>query len=245
MALLEGPNLRRASAIHFTTNAERDASTWHSIDWGERACVVPPPWIGAPSPPRSSTTESATVLFLSRLHPVKNVELLLASWPLVLQRVPAARLVIAGDGEPAYVRQLRERARGLGSSVTFAGHVEGEAKAELLSRAAVFVLPSFHENFGIAVLEALAAGLPVVITPEVQLSEFVGEHSLGIVAEAAAAAFADAIVRSLGDRPLRERCRTEGPQLVARYFSPSVVGVALLQMYRFAISHSKADMAHT
>jgi len=245
MALLEGPNLRRASAIHFTTNAERDASTWHSIDWGERSWVVPPPWIGAPATRRSSTAESATVLFLSRLHPVKNVELLLTAWPLVLHHAPTARLVIAGDGEPAYVRQLHERARGLESSVTFAGHVEGAAKEQLLSAAAVFVLPSFHENFGVAVLEALAAGIPAVITAEVQLYEFVSEHSLGVVSEPSAASFANAIIQSLTDHVLRERCSADGPQLVARYFSPSAVGDALLQMYRFAVSHSKARMVHS
>jgi glycosyltransferase involved in cell wall biosynthesis len=144
-----------------------------------------------------------------------------------------------------YARQLRERARVLEPSVTFAGHVEGAAKTELLSAAAVFALPSFHENFGIAVLEALAAGLPAVITPEVQLSEFVSEHSLGVVSEPSAPAFANAIVRSLTDHALRERCGAEGPQLVARYFSPGAVGDALLQMYRFAVSHPKAGMAHS
>lgn len=243
--LLEQRNLRQASAIHFTTNAERDASSWHRIDWGDRARVVPPPWIGASESPSVSRSASTTVLFLSRLHQVKNVELLLAAWPQVLQRVPNARLVIAGDGEPAYVRDLHEGARVLERSVTFAGHVEGAAKKELLSTAAVFALPSFHENFGIAVLEALAAGLPAVITPEVQLSEFVSEHSLGVVSESSAPAFANAIVRALTDHALRERCSADGPQLVARYFSPSAVGDALLQMYRLAISHSKAEMVHT
>ena len=245
MTLIEERNLCRASAVHFTTNAERDASSWHSIDWGDRARVVPPPWIGASTSPSVSRSESTTVLFLSRLHPVKNVELLLAAWPLVLKRVPNARLVIAGDGEAAYVRDLHECARGLERSVTFAGHVEGAAKKELLSAAAVFALPSFHENFGIAVLEALAAGLPAVITPEVQLSEFVSKHSLGVVSEPSAPAFANAIVRSLTDRALRERCGADGPQLVANYFSPSTVGDALLQLYRFAVSQSKAQMAHT
>jgi glycosyltransferase involved in cell wall biosynthesis len=245
MTLIEQRNLRYASAIHFTTNAERDASSWHCIDWGDRARVVPPPWIGASASPSVSRFESTTVLFLSRLHPVKNVELLLAAWPVVLQRIPSARLVIAGDGDAAYVRDLHELARGLERSVTFAGHVEGAAKKELLSAAAALALPSFHENFGIAVLEALASGLPVVITPEVQLSEFVSEHSLGLVSERSAPAFADAIVQSLTDHALRERCIAEGPQLVTRYFSPSAVGDALLQMYRFAASHSKAGMAHT
>lgn len=243
MTLLEDSNLQHASAIHFTTNVERDASSWHGIEWGERACVIPPPWVGGVSAARVHSDESSTVLFLSRLHPVKHAELLLDAWPSVLRRIPAARLVIAGDGEASYVRSLRERAREVGSSITFTGHVEGAAKDELLANATVFVLPSFHENFGIAVLEALAAGLPAVLTPEVQLSEFVSRHSLGIVAEPSASAFAEAIARALADDSLRKRCGTDGPELVSRYFSPCTIGEALMQMYRFAISHAPAEPA--
>jgi glycosyltransferase involved in cell wall biosynthesis len=181
------------------------------------------------------------VLFLSRLHPVKSLELLLDAWPSVIRQSPSARLVIAGDGEPTYVRTLQERAHLFGLSVSFTGHVEGAAKNELLERAAVFVLPSQHENFGIAVLEAIAAGLPVVLTGEVQLSEFVSEHCLGLVVERSAPALAEAIVHVLEDVALRKRCATDGPMLVARTFSPSLIGSSLLQMYRFAIDHSPAE----
>jgi glycosyltransferase involved in cell wall biosynthesis len=240
--LLDRPNLERVSAVHFTTAIERAESEWQKIEWGSRACVIPPPWlessINGKQPP--AVTESHTVLFLSRLHPVKRVELLLDAWPEVQRRCPDARLVIAGDGEPSYIAKLRGCSKSLGNYVTFAGYVEGDAKAALLQTARVFVLPSLHENFGIAVLEALAGGLPVVITPEVQLSTFVATHSLGIVSEASASSLADSIVSALEDRVLRERCRRQGPALVSRYFSPHAIGAQLLDMYRFATSHPPA-----
>lgn len=240
--LLDRPNLERVSAVHFTTTVERAESEWQKIEWGARARVIPPPWLDNPpnGGQRHFAHEAQTVLFLSRLHPVKRVELLLDSWSEIQRRRSAARLVIAGDGEQAYVDKLRARAECLGESVSFVGYVDGEAKRTLLQTARLFVLPSLHENFGISVLEAIASGLPVVITAEVQLSAFVSEHSLGVVTGASASALAESIVAALDDRVLRERCRKQGPALVSRHFSPHAIGAQLLDMYRFASSHPPA-----
>lgn len=235
---LDAPNLRLVSALHFTTDIEREESMWHNIDWADRSFIVPPAWVDGINPSRPDRTgESQEVVFISRLHPVKSVDLLLDAWALVLQQRPNARLTIAGDGEASYVRKLQERSVRFSTHARFVGHVSASAKAELLASAAVFVLPSLHENFGIAVLEALAAGVPVVITPEVQLSSFVNEHSLGIVADRSPHLFAQAIVAALDDRSLREHCRADGPALVAQYFSPTVIGNQLSDMYRFAVAH--------
>jgi glycosyltransferase involved in cell wall biosynthesis len=240
--LLDRPNLERVSAVHFTTTVERTESAWQNIEWGTRACVIPPAWLESASNggERPAATDTQTVLFLSRLHPVKRVEQLLDAWPAVRQRHPDARLVIAGDGDPAYAAKLRARTESLDGSVTFAGYVEGDAKRALLQGARIFVLPSLHENFGIAVLEAIAGGLPVVVSPEVQLSSFVNEHSLGVVTEASPTALANAIGSALEDRVMRERCRKQGPALVSRYFSPHAIGTQLLDMYRYATSHPPA-----
>jgi glycosyltransferase involved in cell wall biosynthesis len=236
---IDRPNLRRASAIHFTTTVERDESAWQGIDWGQRAFVIPPPWVASKAvAPRTVRNKRRTVLFLSRLHPVKRVDLLLAAWPLVTMAQPDAKLIIAGQGEPNYVRELRALAEPLGDSVRFVGFVEGKEKAALLGEADVFVLPSQHENFGIAVLEALAFGLPVVLTKEVQLSGFVAEHSLGVISGQPVEALASAIGEALADDVLTARCREHGPSLVARYFSLVTVGQQLLDMYRFSLDHS-------
>lgn len=235
---LDAPNLRLVSALHFTTDIEREESRWHDIDWGDRSFIVPPAWVHATRAPRPDlAAESQEVVFISRLHPVKSVDLLLDAWALVLEQRPNARLTIAGDGEPSYARKLRERSVKFSTHARFVGHVSASAKTELLASAAVFVLPSLHENFGIAVLEALAAGVPVVVTPEVQLSSFVKEHSLGVVADRSPHLIAEAIVAALDDRSLREHCRADGPALVAHYFSPTVIGNQLSDMYRFAVAH--------
>lgn len=242
--LLDGPTLTRAGGVHFTTPMEREEAAWHGVSFGSRARVVPPPWMGGVEgrAPERSGDSPPTALFLSRLDPKKNLEGLLAAWPEVVRTAPGARLVVAGDGEAGYVSALHRRveALGLSRSVSFAGFVAGEEKARLLASADVFVLPSFHENFGVAVLEAMAAGLPAVVTPEVQLASFLREHRLGAVSGREPRELASAILGLLEDRALREECRARGPALVAEHFSPETIGRRLLEMYRAALSATRS-----
>src|SRR5213078_2831497 len=83
-----------------------------------------------------------------------------------MRLLPEARLIIAGNDEENYRATLPSA-----ENVRFVGAVGGEAKDELLRRAAALVLPSYSENFGNVVLEAMAVGTPVVVTPEVGLAE--------------------------------------------------------------------------
>jgi glycosyltransferase involved in cell wall biosynthesis len=242
--LLDGPNLREAGAVHFTTATERDESLLHRLEWGGRAHVIPPPWIGdnVPSAPRMRDRPAVNVLIIARLHPVKNIEGLLDAWTTVVRRIPDARLTIAGDGKPDYIRELRARVARLGikDSVKFTGFVRAAEKAQLLAAADLFVLPSYHENFGVVVLEALAAGIPVVLTPEVQISSFVVEHGLGRVAKRTPDAIADTIIEALGDTDLRVRCRDVAPSLLTEHFAPQKVGVMLRNMYEYAINQTRS-----
>ena len=171
---VDAPNLRRAAGLHFTTPAEREEAKWHGIDFGTRAHVVPPPYRGArASDHRPAATASPLVLFLGRLHPVKGVDVLLDAWPAIRATHPGARLTIAGQGTPQYEAELRSRAARLGAdaaSVVFPGFVRGADKVAHLAAAQVCVLPSLHENFGISVLDSVAAGVPIIVTPGVQLA---------------------------------------------------------------------------
>ena len=224
-AAIDAPLVRRAQALHFTTEAERDEAAWHGIDLTGRAHVVPPPWRSPLPSPRPHT--GSTILFLSRLHPKKGLDVLLDAWPLVRARSESARLVIAGSGEKRFDVAL--------PGVEFKGFVTGEAKADCLANADVFVLPSHNENFGIAVLEAIAAGVPVVVTPGVQLAPWVADHRLGRVADRDPASLADAILAVLGDAELRSRVARSGAEAVIADFGIPRVAPALHAMYRSAI----------
>jgi len=106
------------------------------------------------------------LLFLSRLHCTKGVDLLLKAWEAVRNSFPEWRLVIAGDGEVDYVATLKAQVStaGLDDSVAFIGAVHGEEKWALMKQAEIFVLPTLSENFGLVVAEALACAVPVITT---------------------------------------------------------------------------------
>jgi glycosyltransferase involved in cell wall biosynthesis len=109
--------------------------------------------------------------------------------------------------------------------------VDGEAKTASLAAADAFVLPSFQENFGIAVVEAVAAGLPVVITEDVQVAWFVRDHRLGVVTGRDPEPLAAGILRALSDQPLRAHVAGNGATLAYRTFAPETVGAQLRALY--------------
>ena len=242
LSAIERTNVERAAAIHFTTETEWAEAKWHRIDFDSRAHVVPPPFLEhSENGPRHDTKQTGLVaLFLSRIHPVKNVAGLLRAWQLVLASEPSAQLIIAGPGKPVLVQSLKALAMTLGvaQSVTFFGFVGEEEKARLFSQATLFALPSHHENFGLVVLEAVAAGVPAVISPEVQLAPFVERHGLGVIAASDPETFGAAILRAMHDAPLKTRVAATGWELVRRHHAPAVIGDALARMYLSALSRA-------
>ncbi len=231
---LDGPSLQEAPAIHFTTHAECDEAARHGIDFSGRSHIVPPPLAEFPaSTTQVARAEKPTVLFLSRIHPKKNIECLIDAWPHVLAGMPEAELIIAGSGEEAYVEALKTRARTLGvGQIQFPGFVKGEKKAALLAKASLFVLPSFQENFGVAVMEAIAAGLPVVISKEVQLANFVTQNDLGHVISPTPDTLAFSMLEILRSQAFQDHCRQYGPVAIRQDFSLQQVGKQLVSMYQ-------------
>ncbi|MCR5395249.1 MAG: glycosyltransferase [Bacteroidales bacterium] len=111
---------------------------------------------------RQSWGAPRSLLYMSRLHPKKGLELLLQA----LVRHPALSLTVAGCGEAAYEEELHRCSERLGLSdrVRFVGAVYGDDKWRLLREADAVVLPSYSENYGLIVAEALASGTPVITT---------------------------------------------------------------------------------
>jgi glycosyltransferase involved in cell wall biosynthesis len=125
------------------------------------------------------------LLFLGRVHEKKGVDLLLRA----LAQIDEAgendhHLVIAGPAAPALLTELQELASRLGVAprVTWTGLLQGDLKWGALHAADVFVLPSHQENFGVAVVEALACGLPVLISDQVNICQEIEQDGGGLVA---------------------------------------------------------------
>ena len=106
------------------------------------------------------------LLFLSRIHVKKGIEFLLEAVAMLKDGLQDYTVNIAGEGEAAYIEQLKAKAQswGIGQLVRFCGGVYGDEKWKLFRQADLFVLPTYSENFGIVVAEALASGTPVVTT---------------------------------------------------------------------------------
>lgn len=116
------------------------------------------------------------VLSLSRLNPLKGLDLLVSAWGRVSDPFPAWHLLIAGPDEGGHERRLRQavQAAGISSRVTFCGPLYGADKAMAMRNASLFVLPTRNENFGIAVAESLACGVPVITTKGAPWAELMG-----------------------------------------------------------------------
>ncbi len=182
------------------------------------------------------------ILFMSRFHPKKGLDLLIPA--LGKLRDSPFTLVLAGGGAPAYqgeIKRLLDDAVIAGRTV-FPGFLRGGEKDLFLQGADLFALTSYDENFGISVLEALASGLPVLVTREVALSAFVESQNLGLTAattaEAVRAALASALDKGASRWDRKERGRIR--EVTLAKFQWEQVATQLAATYRDIISQSKS-----
>jgi glycosyltransferase involved in cell wall biosynthesis len=193
----------------------------------------------------STWADDPYVLVLSRLHPVKGLELLMDAFAAAsVCPIPGAskfRLVIAGDGEPGYVRALRERAAAsdVASRISFEGWVDGDRKGRLLAGAALFALPSHHENFGLSLAEALSCGVPVVVSRQVQLADAVVDAQCGWVSELTLDALAAALREAMSSPKLLQ-ARSAAAKKLGQTFSPAMVARQLVELYDRLALHAAA-----
>jgi glycosyltransferase involved in cell wall biosynthesis len=175
-------------------------------------------------------------LFLSRISWKKGLEQLITAW----QRVRDLPLVIAGNDDEAYTPKLRRLAQSLGlaQQVIFVGPVSDEHKWALYERADLFLLPSYSENFGMVVAEAMYMGCPVVLTPEVGLARTVATAGAGIVTSNNPATLATAINDLLADADQRREMGRRGAEAARRLFTWSRVIEQMESLYFSAMSQS-------
>jgi glycosyltransferase involved in cell wall biosynthesis len=241
LRFVERPLLRRASAMHYTTDQERIEA--EETGATAPAAIIPlgldlepflsPCKAGAFIERFPAVRQHDVVLFLSRLDPKKGLDRLLDAFPTVRQRHPNALLVIAGHGDEAFVAGLKKRAVDLSiaDATLWTDSLHGEMKRAALALAKVFVLPSYSENFGIAAAEALACGVPSVLTPEVGISADVRNADAGLVVDGEPTRLSDAIVRLLKDPILAATTTANARHLAREQYSLEAMGFALSTLY--------------
>lgn len=148
--------------------------------------------------------DAPVVLFLSRIDHKKGLEVLIDAMPAIRERHPDAQLVIAGAGEPDYVKSIERRIadRGIGPFAHLVGMVRGKAKVSLYQRAAVLALPTQQENFGLVLTECMAAETPVITTKAVDIWPEIEACNGGELVDRTPEAFARA-VSTMIDEPAR------------------------------------------
>lgn len=205
----------------------------NGVDLPEADLGVPPLW-------RQRVPERASILlFLGRLAPQKGLPNLLRGLARAREAVPAGawQLVIAGWGEASYRTQLERLsgALGLHEIVHFVGPQFGEEKARTLAAADAFVLPSLSEGLPIAVLEAWAARLPVLMTPQCNLPD--GYVEAGAIAiDPEAGSIEQGLRRLFAMPPLRRRqVGALGRRLVAERYAWPRVAEQMEAVYRWVL----------
>jgi glycosyltransferase involved in cell wall biosynthesis len=244
LRLIDGPVLSRAAAVHFTSEGEcqeaaETALQRHGI---QRSAIIPNPvdfpldretvcvdWLRRRHP---QLANKKRILFLSRLDPTKGLDLLLAAFARLRVRLPDVALILGGAGVESFERRLRQSAAVLGveEDVVWLGFLEGERKKAALAWADVFVLSSYSESFGIAAVEAMAAGLAVVVSDRVGIHREITAAGAGLAVPCDAENLANALMRLLTDAPLRSEMARRG-QLLSATFSSAKVSGLLMDLY--------------
>jgi glycosyltransferase involved in cell wall biosynthesis len=219
LALRLRRDLNNAAAIHYTTPRERDLA--EPLGLKPQAIVEPngidlaefddlPP-TGTFRDQHPQIGDRPMVLFLGRLHHKKGPDILIQAFAQA--GLPDAVLVLAGPGEDHYLAQLKALVakHGLEERVIFTGMLHGRDRIAAYADADLFCLPSHQENFGIAVVEALAGGTPVLISDQVNIFREVVDAGVGQAVPIDVRAVAEQLARSLRrvhrDDPVRANAR--------------------------------------
>ena len=182
-------------------------------------------------------------LSVGRLAREKNQAFLLSAFALILRDLPAARLVLVGEGDDRPRLERLTRVFGIGERVRFVGAVPHEAVGDYYRAADLFLFPSTSETQGIVVLEAMAADLPVVAVASDAAADLLADGQGGILTPEDPAPFARSVVELWGQPERRRAMGMAGRRIVVGY-APDACAARLLGLYEELIRVRRAVPAH-
>ncbi len=237
--------LRGAGAIHYTSAEEKRLV---ETELGLSRGAVVPNGIDLSFIERQTTPfdrqhpeigDSPYILALSRIHPKKGFELLIESFADLKRRGLYSdwRLVFAGDGDAEYVYQLKSLAqrKGLNGDALFLGWLDGDRKYATLRGASFLAMPSYQENFGISLIEAMAYGVPVLVSPHVNLAPEIEKAGAGWIASLGKEKFVSTLAEVLESEQERKERGNKARALVQNFAAPTVAR-KLLDLYQSVIN---------
>lgn len=226
---------RRAEGILVSSLYARDLIVSRLGVSSERVILCPP---GAPGwAPRVEPAPGGPILFVGTIERRKNVSGLIAAYDRLLSVMPdAPQLVLAGRPQPG-AEQLVRPGSAAANRVELRGYVSDDERMRLYRTASMLVLPSFEEGFGLPVLEAMALGVPVIISKRGSLTEVAGDAGLTIEPDDHAGISA-AMQRVLSDGDLRRRMAADGIRRARAYTWPASAN-RVLEAYRAAAARRR------
>ena len=237
------PLLRQTRMVWTTSELERSQLQLFSAT--PRTLVLPLP-VEPPAHPGDrarfrhllgAADDDLLVAFAGRFDRVKQVGLLIRAVAACLARHPRLRLVLAGAGDAAAEKDLRAlvAASGLAARTTFTGFIDAAARNDLLAGCDLFAMPSAWENFSVASVEAMQAGVPVLLSRNIGIGAAVVAAEAGWVCEPRLPDFADALA-AIASAPAELSRRAGNARRLGASYAPSV----LMECYATAI-HQAAD----
>ncbi|NER06391.1 MAG: glycosyltransferase [Okeania sp. SIO3C4] len=248
VSLLEKRNIAHAAALHFTSLEEAKVSERFGLS--TRDLVIP---LGV-NPPDNIQDEKLVnylqsqaieikhpvILFMSRIEPKKGLDLLLPALEKLLAEGIDFQFILAGANpqDPNYEAKIRSQieASPLSKCTKITGFVTGEIKASLLQVGDIFVLPSYYENFGIAVAEAMVAGTPVVISDGVHICQDVADAKAGWVGSCKIEDMAILIKSALQNEAERKQRGLNAKELARKSYSWEAIATQTIQAYQKIIT---------
>lgn len=250
--LIEKKNLDYAAGIHYTAQEEMNQAH-NSLHIHSPGIVIPPgldlsiyrdlPSRGVFRAIHPELKNKYTILFLGRINSTKGLDLLARAFGQVAALRPNAHLVIAGPEDPGYGDRVRAWLADAGvlDRVTFTGMLHGQDKLAAFVDADQFVLPSYSENFGIALVEAMACGLPVITTNKVNIWKEISTAQAGEIINCNAAELRDAILKIMDNPDLAKTYASNGQKLVAEKFNWDVIADQLISEYQKIIKNFRTN----
>ncbi len=240
LKIVEKANLDRSSSLHLTSKQEQQELKHLNLKTNSfilpHGLSIPDRITEANNKLRAKfkLSQDPVILFLSRIHPKKGLDLLIPA--LGIQR--QFTFIIAGVGDRAYEREIDNllQKHNLNSRTIKTGFVSGEDKNLLLQGADLFTLTSYSENFGVAVLEALAAGTPTLTTPGVALSQMLEKENLGYVTELDIDAIASNLEYILSHLEEAKEKGDRNRQFVRENYTWDTIALKMIDVYENVIN---------
>lgn len=239
-------NLANAMAIHYFTKFEMKSSH-QALGFKNDTAIVPngidlEDFDNLPSKQKiieryPVLKDKVVILFLGRIHWIKGIDILSKVFASIARDREKLHLLIVGNDESGYESMVRQwiQEEGVEKQTTFTGILKGQEKLEALTGSDIFVLPSYSEGFSMAILEAMACRLPVVISKQCHFPE-VAKSNAGIIVDSTQEELALALRKLLDFPELRKQMGENGRRIVEKKYTWDKVAEQMIEVYQDIIN---------